>query len=147
MKTIKFLLIIIFSGIVFQLSAQINVINSTDGSMTITPKGIRGKLPTATAEDSTNISLGENALQNNINAKNNIAIGKNALKTLSFNNGGASYQSDNIAIGYEALMTTQPTSSPVFGNGNIAIGSKALRANTFYSDNRSSNSPLRKCKH
>jgi trimeric autotransporter adhesin len=130
----KCLLIIIFSGMVIQLSAQVNIINSTNGSLTITPNGMRGKLPISTTEDSTNISIGENALQNNINAKLNIAIGKNALKTLSYNNSGTAYQSKNIAIGYESMLLTQPT-SPGSGTENTAIGHYSLRQNSTGSGN------------
>jgi hypothetical protein len=122
--------------------AQVNVINSTDGSLTITPKGIRGKEPTSTSVDALNIAIGVGALKNNVNAGSNIAIGRNALSDLSYQNPSANYLIFNLAIGENALRQLQPTTgtnaysnialgfnamaNKLRGNGNVAVGNGAL---------------------
>ena len=77
-----------------------------------------------------NIALGKNALSNNETGNRNIAIGTSALATQSFNNAGANWTSNNIAIGYQALFANEPTSTTE-GNNNIAIGAMALNANVI----------------
>ena len=76
-----------------------------------------------------NAALGATALTNNSTAGENVAVGSGALATQSFNNGGAVWNSDNVAVGYQALNKNQPTSS---GNGlsNTALGWSALVNNT-----------------
>ena len=103
--------------------SQINIIQKTNAGITISPNGIRGSLPLSTAEDTTNISMGENALKSNINSKRNIAIGKDALMTYS----KAFISSDllnasQLAIGFEALRNYTTTSAAL----NIAIGTRAM---------------------
>ncbi|MCP1382853.1 hypothetical protein [Runella salmonicolor] len=103
--------------------SQINIIQKTNAGITISPNGIRGSLPLSTAEDTTNISIGENALKSNINSKRNIAIGKDALMTYS----KAFISSDllnasQLAIGFEALRNYTTTSAAL----NIAIGTRAM---------------------
>jgi len=80
-------------------------------------------------EASNNVAVGANALHSNTYAARNIAIGSSALSYQSYSNGTALFQTDNIAIGYEALFQNQPTSN-VNGMENIAIGSRALYTNT-----------------
>ena len=76
-----------------------------------------------------NTAVGMNTLQNNVTAGRNVAIGASALQNQSFSNGGVIWSSNNIAIGYQALINNQPTST-VNGINNVAIGSNALDANT-----------------
>ncbi len=81
-----------------------------------------------------NVALGYYSLYENTSARQNIAIGTRALYEQSYNNGGTSWDSDNIAIGHEALYNNQPTST---SNGirNIAIGILASRSNTTGTNN------------
>jgi trimeric autotransporter adhesin len=76
------------------------------------------------------ISWGLRAGQSNTTGINNIAIGKDALKS---NREGSGL----VAIGDSALFhnDTGNPSSGLFANGNTAIGSKALFANTFGNNN------------
>ena len=76
-----------------------------------------------------NTGVGYMSLFNNTTASRNIAIGHRALFTQSFNNGGTAWNSDNVAIGFEALFSNQPTANNN-GNQNTAIGTGALRANS-----------------
>lgn len=76
-----------------------------------------------------NIASGGSSLLNNTTASRNIAIGFKALNTQSFNNAGTAWNTDNIAIGVEALFLNQPTST-VNGIQNTAIGNYVLRFNT-----------------
>ena len=77
-----------------------------------------------------NIAIGNAALTNNTVAGQNIAIGSSALNQQSFDNSGTAYNSDNIAIGYQALTANQPTTT-LEGYQSIAIGSYSLKANTI----------------
>lgn len=123
---------ILFLGIVlinWASFAQINVINAVDGSMTVTPKGIRGKLPTDQSQDTENVVLGDGALKSNTKANRNVAIGRNTLSTQSFSNSNTAYATDNVAIGNNALATNNPTST-ANGSKNVAVGSSALQFNT-----------------
>jgi hypothetical protein len=78
---------------------------------------------------SNNTAAGLNALNQNTTAGRNTAIGSNTLSTQSFNNGGTSWNSFNVAIGDSALYYNQPTTT---SNGyyNTAIGNLAMRSNT-----------------
>lgn len=62
-----------------------------------------------------NTSIGANALSSNTKASLNTAIGAKALFTQSFAAGSVSWESRNVAVGYEALYLNQPTS---IGNGH-----------------------------
>ena len=83
-----------------------------------------------------NTALGVRALENNSTASRNIAIGTWALFTQSFDNSLSNYNSDNIAIGYNALYSNQPTSS-TNGIQNIAIGTEAMKDNKTGTQNTS----------
>ncbi|MEI6853919.1 MAG: tail fiber domain-containing protein [Bacteroidota bacterium] len=76
-----------------------------------------------------NIAIGNAALINNLVAGQNIAIGGSALNQQSFNNGSTAYTSDNIAIGYQALFSNQPTSTSE-GYQSVAVGNYSLKSNT-----------------
>ena len=81
-----------------------------------------------------NTATGVNALFSNTTAGLNVAVGSDALHTQSFDNGGTAWNSDNVAVGYEALYSNQPTST-ITGFENTAVGTRALRANTTGSYN------------
>lgn len=88
-----------------------------------------------------NTSAGYNALYNNINASQNTAIGVNALFSQgSTYNTGSWYNTDNVAIGYDALYAMNPTTS-ANGLQNTAVGDYAgyttssFNANVTGSDN------------
>ncbi len=81
-----------------------------------------------------NTALGTNAFFSNTKGGQNIAIGTNALFTQSFAPGATWYQSNNVAVGFEALYSNQPTSSSN-GVNNTAIGTSALRTNSTGTQN------------
>ncbi|MDP1746303.1 MAG: tail fiber domain-containing protein, partial [Bacteroidota bacterium] len=81
-----------------------------------------------------NTAIGNHALYSNLTASRNTAIGNDALYTQSFNNGGVAWNSDNVAIGYQALFLNQPTAN-TNGNQNTAIGNQALYNNTIGTGN------------
>jgi hypothetical protein len=66
-----------------------------------------------------------------------VAIGQSALLTQSFSNGDVAWNSDNVAVGFEALYSNQPTST-IYGVQNTALGTQALRANTTGAGNTAS---------
>jgi hypothetical protein len=77
-----------------------------------------------------NTASGSYALYSNTTASLNVAVGRLSLRTQSFNNGGAAWESSNVAIGYSALYSNQPT---ITSNGkmNTATGNYALYGNTI----------------
>jgi len=81
-----------------------------------------------------NTLIGTNAMYNNTKASWNTAVGTNALFSQSFSPPSAWWTSANVAVGYEALYSNQPTNS---GNGvnNTAIGTSSLRTNTTGAEN------------
>lgn len=83
-----------------------------------------------------NTAAGSGALYSNTTASQNTAIGCGALLNQSYSNSGTAWNSNNVAVGYEALFSNQPIS---IGNGNqnTAIGTFASRANTSGYDNTS----------
>lgn len=83
---------------------------------------------------SDNIANGFFALSDNRNASKNIAFGRYAMQSMNFANGGTPYDTNNIAIGIEALRANNPTST-ANGMRNIGIGSYALRQNTTGASN------------
>ncbi len=77
-----------------------------------------------------NIANGTGALYNNTTASVNVAIGSFSLFTQSFSNGGVAWNSNNVAVGYNALYSNNPTAN-FNGSNNTAIGTSALYNNTF----------------
>ncbi|MEI7725191.1 MAG: hypothetical protein WCK09_08805 [Bacteroidota bacterium] len=75
-----------------------------------------------------NVAQGSQSLFKSTTASRNTAIGSEALFNQSFSNGGITWNSDNVAVGYRALYSTQPSSA---SNGikNTAVGSEALTVN------------------
>jgi trimeric autotransporter adhesin len=111
MKNTYILLILLFSP--FLVYAQIFVEESTDGSITLTPKGLSSANSNVTA-------LGQSALKNvSPTATNNVAIGSFSLFS---NTTGIS----NVAFGSEALY------SNVANIGSTALGYRAM----YNADNR-----------
>ena len=82
-----------------------------------------------------NTAMGYQALHNNINAGCNVAIGSYALYTQSFDNNGTAWESNNIAIGCNALLRNQPAINTIYGSDNIGIGRGALFFNTIGFEN------------
>lgn len=127
--TVKKLLLFLF--ISNQSFGQIKVSSSVDGSITITPMGIRGQ----TNQDFSlgSIALGTNALASNPVGYYNTAIGDSSLrfnysgrfnsalgnKALYLNNSG----DFNTSIGAYSMKENQ------FGSFNTAVGMNALREN------------------
>lgn len=72
-----------------------------------------------------NTAFGGNALASNISLSRNVAIGQNALREQKYDGGN---NSDNVAVGEQALMSNDPTDA-TNGRQNIAIGSNALFKN------------------
>jgi hypothetical protein len=82
----------------------------------------------ANTSGSSNTGFGYRTLVANMTAGRNVAVGHNALQAQSYNPGFA-WNSENVAVGYEALFSNQPTST-TNGNQNTALGNYALRSNT-----------------
>jgi hypothetical protein len=78
---------------------------------------------------SNNTATGFRSLFNNTTAGRNVAIGCNALESQSFSNLSTSWNSDNVAVGYESLYSNEPASTSG-GIHNTAIGNYSLRSNT-----------------
>jgi hypothetical protein len=82
-----------------------------------------------------NTVVGANALFNNTKASLNTAIGSSALYSQSYSPpAGAWWQSNNVAVGFEALYSNQPTAASN-GVNNTAVGTFALRLNTTGAQN------------
>ncbi len=82
-----------------------------------------------------NTAIGANSLATLTRATQNVAIGAETMAAgMGYVNGGFAFATDNIAIGYAAMMTTNPTNSSN-GYRNIGIGTDALRNNTTGSYN------------
>ena len=81
-----------------------------------------------------NTAVGYFSMANNTTANNNTAVGVGALYTQVYDNGGTPWDSDNTAIGYEALNKNAPTNSSE-GIGNTAVGSKALHESATAHEN------------
>ena len=76
-----------------------------------------------------NLAIGAYTMLYNTWASRNIAIGNNALGAQAYANGNVSYNTYNVAIGYDALATNNPTSTSD-GYHNNAVGYRSLYANT-----------------
>lgn len=108
----------IFTALVcspFMVEGQIFTQSSTNGSITITPKGLQG--PSYAAALITNVALGNSALGVNTIGYGNTAAGSRTL----FANTNGFY---NTALGFEALHLNES------GDRNTAAGSGALYRNT-----------------
>ncbi|MEP7168354.1 MAG: tail fiber domain-containing protein [Bacteroidota bacterium] len=77
---------------------------------------------------SDNTASGWQTMFLNTTAGQNVAIGSFALSTQSYSNSNAAWNSGNVAIGYEALYSNEPTST-ANGIHNTAVGTSALFAN------------------
>ncbi|MFZ1679141.1 MAG: tail fiber domain-containing protein [Saprospiraceae bacterium] len=81
-----------------------------------------------------NTVVGSFSLEANTTSGYNTAIGVQALQNQSFSNNQTPWISANIAIGYSALYSNQPTSTSN-GINNLAVGNYALYANTIGYEN------------
>jgi hypothetical protein len=81
-----------------------------------------------------NTFYGDSAGYNNTSARDDIAIGLQALYTQSYATAIGTFNAYNIAIGDKALYTNNPTSS-TNGWRNTAIGHLSLYSNTTASNN------------
>ncbi len=106
------------------------IANTTGSSNT----AVGGNALSAATTGSFNTAAGASTLENNTTAGRNVAIGYRALTTQSFSDLDTPWNSNNVAVGYEALRDNQPTST-TNGNANTAIGTGALQANTTGSRN------------
>lgn len=70
---------------------------------------------------SNNVAIGESALVNNQNAGRNTAVGASAMLNFNFTNGGASYNTNNTAIGRASFVNLNGTTNSN-ANDNVAIG-------------------------
>ncbi len=127
---------VILSPLLFVLNhsfGQIYSRTATDQTITITPKGIVGNLPSA-AVSVTNVGLGEFALSSLTTGSSNNAFGYSALRNITTG-------SQNVAVGTFALTSNTEGSNNVAigtntmvdnikGTSNIAIGGFALQKNT-----------------
>jgi hypothetical protein len=88
----------------------------------------------ASSSGDANTAVGYNALGRVNTASNNIAVGKSALHAMMFTNGGSLWAGDNVAVGVEALYSTNPNAAsaliPTNGVRNVALGNYALHDNT-----------------
>lgn len=81
-----------------------------------------------------NVANGYNALILNTTASKNIAVGTNALSMQGFDNSNTAYDSNNVAVGINALSANNPTDA-TNGINNVAVGNNALKKNTTGFDN------------
>ncbi len=75
-----------------------------------------------------NAAYGSQTLFKSTTASRNTAFGYGALYNQSYGNGGTEWNSDNVALGYRALYSNQPTTT-ANGIRNTAVGSEALSGN------------------
>lgn len=161
MKKKTFTLIQVISIIPLLSFGQIFISNGTDGvgqlgSITISPKGIKGLTPLGNFNPSNvvlgelaglnttggeNTAIGSKALLYNRSKSGNIAIGNFAM--LLSNNSTVSGTTNNLAIGNSALMgiNLEPTlindyqASLNTGTNNVALGHSALIKNSSGGNN------------
>jgi hypothetical protein len=96
-------------------NAQIFTQSQTDGSITITPKGVKGSATNAT--HFTNVVLGNSTLTNITTGEYNVALGNQVLPENTTGH-------RNTAVGSVAMFKNTT------GNGNVAIGTLAMMSNT-----------------
>ncbi|TND08324.1 MAG: hypothetical protein FD123_2355 [Bacteroidetes bacterium] len=87
-----------------------------------------------TASGINNTFIGGSAGLSNTYARENVALGFEALRTQSYANGNTAWNTYNVAIGNQALYSNQPTSS-TNGYQNIAVGYQAAYSNTTGTNN------------
>lgn len=119
----------------FNTAAGLRALSSNTTGAVNTAIGLQALYSNTTGN--INIASGVNALFFNTTASRNVAVGNNALYTQSFDNGGVAWNSDNVAVGFEALFSNQPA-SPFTGYKNTAVGTQALRSNTTGGENTAS---------
>ncbi|WP_428664236.1 tail fiber domain-containing protein [Runella sp.] len=119
-------------GFAFSATAQILTEQDNNGSVTISPKGIKGSTTSATSNS--NVVLGPDAFISNISGQSNTAVGQTSLYSNTTGN-------SNTALGASALyLNTSGNENTAFGNaamflnttgkGNTATGFYTLSSNT-----------------
>jgi len=123
------------SGVVTTMGTDVSGLIYDNSGHSLTVRSVvTNKIGTGTAPESTSLSIGNNALLNNISGTNNIGIGDNSLGNNTngvFNIaiGAASLLGNingslNIGVGANSLYTN------ISGNNNIGIGFASLQSNT-----------------
>lgn len=102
--------------------------NNTIGSQN-TATGVNAMVSNTTG--GANTAYGYRALVSNSVLKDNIAIGDSALYWQSY---GTTFSSENVAVGNNALFSTNPTATGN-GNQNTAMGNNAMLSNTIGANN------------
>ena len=104
--------------------------NPTDVTNGINNTAVGSHALTLNKSGRNNTAMGTNALYSNTYSHRNVAIGNDALYAQAYANANVAYETANVAIGSEALKSTNPTSTGN-GNYNVAVGSDALENNTI----------------
>lgn len=116
----KLLVILTIFLVKTNLSAQVNVVSPTDGSLTIFPKGI---IDSRTYDPSKNfkfIALGDSVFKSNTTGGDGVvAIGNKAMA-----------KSQNV--GYSVAIGEKSMYNATTGYANVAVGSQTLMNNTGY---------------
>jgi trimeric autotransporter adhesin len=76
-----------------------------------------------------NTAIGYQALMSSTTSEYNVAIGAGALRTQTWTNWGTTWEGANVAIGYNALYSTEQTADITVGINNTAVGYQALYYN------------------
>ncbi len=117
------------SGAVALYSNTLGIGNTASGAAALYSNTIGGN----------NCAYGASSLESNTTAGRNTAIGTGALQLQSYDNGSLSWNSNNTAVGYNALFKNQPI-SPSTGINNTAVGYQAGYPNiTLYGNTTGSN--------
>jgi hypothetical protein len=109
---------------------QISALNSSDGSILITPRGLKGKT-------NNGVSLGENALFSNTTGSNNTAIGAYALNFNTTGGGNTAFGKDagggivngsnNLFLGSFSRASTDISNAIAIGSGAIVTQSNSIQ--------------------
>lgn len=97
-------------------AAQINVLNSNDGAILISPKGIIDNRTNVAGQNHKFIAIGDSTLFSNVNSEAVVAIGSKVLAKTT----GEGY---SVAIGNRAMYASTG------GYSNVAIGNSSLYNN------------------
>lgn len=88
----------------------------------------------ATSNGTNNVAIGANSMKVNTSAGANTAMGNGSLYSQSYANGGTGWDTYNVAVGYNALYLTNPSTNNN-GNHNTAVGSRTLLTNITGTEN------------
>ena len=104
-----------------------------NGSLYLNTTGIRNTASGSTSlfwntTGSRNTAIGYFSLGLNTTANRNTALGDHALFNQTYDNGGTSWDTENTAIGWSAMISNNPDSDSD-GYRNTAVGSQSLYSN------------------